>query len=104
MKLRRELSRLAHKTSPIFSSSAKREREIFLRLLRHESERESGGSTCFHCRKSHQVTAFWRELFASPSRVRLDGAGAYYRNRKKEAKDFKKGKELGQNSSPKTVP
>ena len=29
VKLRRELSRLAHKTSPIFFSSAKREREIF---------------------------------------------------------------------------
>ena len=34
-----------------------------------KSERESGSSTCFPCKKSHQVTSFCRELFASLSRV-----------------------------------
>ena len=28
--------------------------------------RGSGSSTCFSCRKSHQVTSFWRELFLVP--------------------------------------
>ena len=38
-------------------------------VLCGKSERESESSTCFACKKSHQVTSFWRELFASLSRV-----------------------------------
>ena len=34
-----------------------------------KSERESESSTCFPCKKTHHVTSFWRELFASLSRV-----------------------------------
>ena len=79
MKLRKELGRLAHKTSPKFFSSAKRQREIFLCLLRHDSE--LGGFDLFPVQKIAS-SAFWRELFTSPLRVRLGGAGAYYRNRK----------------------
>ena len=38
-------------------------------VLCGKSERESESSTCFPCKKSHQVTSFWRELSASLSRV-----------------------------------
>ena len=51
-----------------FFTSAKRERQIFY-VFCGKSERESKSSTCFPCKKSHQVTSFWRKLFASLSRV-----------------------------------
>ena len=55
-------SKLAYKLSSIFFTSAKRERQIFY-VFFGKSERESESSTCFPCKKSHQLTSFWRELF-----------------------------------------
>ena len=56
-------SRLAHKSSSEFFFWKPRFRK---RETPKNGARGSGSSTCFSCRKSYQVTSFWRQLFLVP--------------------------------------
>ena len=58
---------LATSRAQMFSRALSASGRFF--VLCGKSERESESATCFPCKKSHQVTSFWRELFASLSRV-----------------------------------
>ena len=66
VKLRKELGRLAHKTSPKFFSSAKRQRVIFLCLLRHDSELGGGGGGRLVSRAENRIKCILARTFYVP--------------------------------------
>ena len=65
--------RLAHKSSSEFLCFFFLEARFRKRETPKNRARGSGSSTCFSCRKPHQVTSFWRELFLVPCQSCLVG-------------------------------